>query len=163
MQYCKSRIDFFITINSTFNEVEIRTDYHQKIQAASNFLSDKEIKIIRIGYVATFEADLSSLKITAPRYIKQHFIADKKFKDPQELTVRYVHRVTYNSGIDTNIVASMNQKGSGLTLELNKLLIQFDINSIPERTQNLTAQQINEFSAQALSEIASLIQNFPAI
>ena len=57
----------------------------------------------------------------------------------------------------------MNQKGSGLTLELNKLLIQFDINSIPERTQNLTAQQINEFSAQALSEIASLIQNFPAI
>ena len=79
------------------------------------------------------------------------------------MTVRYVHRVTYNSGIDTNIVASMNQKGSGLTLELNKLLIQFDINSIPERTQNLTAQQINEFSAQALSEIASLIQNFPAI
>jgi hypothetical protein len=158
-----TRIDFYMSINSPFIEGNIRADFHDKIQRIVNFLSEKRVEIVRIGYIANLESNLSPLPETSSQYIKNHFIADGILNAPLELGIRYVKREVMLPQVDTNILILLNQKGSGLSLDEHRMSIQFDINSAPERAGTLDSIQIQDFSSHALLKISTLIQNFPAI
>jgi len=157
-----SRLDLILTLDGLeFGDID--EVVMPKTNQILEFLSVHNVDINRVGVILTLESeDIET--VTGSEYIRNNFIKDNKLSSPKELSIRFINGTSIHS-IDSNIVLSVGQKGSGIDLNEKVVMFQLDINTSPElrETKIFSLAESKDFISGALGKIVSIIKQFPNI
>lgn len=155
-----SRIDVFYNIPEATTENLDQLLETQKINTQNifNFLINKEIRIIRIGFIAIVEKILTPEEGNSLDYLRNNFIQDNKFNNPKELLINY-NCAGESESFEMNNLVTINAKTN------TAIILQTDINTVAEiiNTANFNLDNFNEIIDYAIRKTRELIDDFPNI
>lgn len=159
----QNRVDFFFNekeavLKSLEDIIDVYLDHEKKIN--SYFKEQQNISINRIGFIVKLVAGLDK---NANKYLRDAFIRNGLLEDPYELSFRYLKRDKIDK-LDVNVLINLSVLKLKDDFENDRnLLLQIDINTIPERVEeyNLSIDDKNKFIEEALKRIKLVRDNFP--
>ncbi len=162
-QISNIRADLVLSNKSREGEIKLFRKLEPTINSLTKFLFSKKVKIRRIALIIRIEFTAPK-KMSNAEYLKSIFTQGLSKIEPRELELRFIYRSKIIK-IDSNISTTIKQKGSGIRLDKDIILLQFDINTAPEimGKSQFSQKQISDFCAEAFTIIQSKIGKFPAI
>jgi len=157
------RFDLFINnMGHTKNLQDLKGDFFSKVNLLINFVETEKFQVNRIGFVTNMQFKMLA-GMTSAEYIKDHFTKNIN-AEPREMILKFLYRTNLSS-IDSNVSIQMNQKGSGLKLQENLLLLQTDINTIPDLMSErvFSPDETMSFLNEAFIVVKSKKEDFPEI
>jgi len=146
-----NRVDVFK--NKPQSEEDLKVfldDQKEKTIIVFDFLKEKHVVVNRVGFIVTSLVEIEDK--TGPEYLKEAFVASGKLDDPRELRMIYNKREN-----DFNHLIKMTTKQD------NKLLLQIDVNTIPElmAEADFDGEKLESILNYAIEKIIKIQGSFP--
>lgn len=151
-----NRIDIFR--NKPQDEEEkledILGNQKEQVKKVYDFFNGRSVIINRVGFVVTFLSEIKDK--SGAEYLKETFLVADKLENPRELRLIYNKRASDNSVEFNHLVTLIGRQD-------NKLVLQIDINTIPEimKETNFAKEKLIDILNYSVKKTKQIKDNFP--